>query len=283
MVVVVGIVLCKGIRGEFVFPSTIDIGPLSIRIYALMILLSVVLAAYLCWKLLPSDVKKIVVIEDALLAVFVPGIVGARLYHVITDWYLYASDPLQAIMIWNGGLGIIGGLIGGGIGLLLYLRAKRIDVGKVIPPILVVLPLAQAIGRLGNLFNYELYGLPSDSIFAMYVPENLRPSYLSSYSYYHPLFLYEMIGNICLFFLLYVMYRGKKASSSLLITYIAGYGAIRYLLDFLRLDGNSGYSYLTYAQWLILATLFVIVLFGLCYQLWYMIKYKKLFIHHGQD
>jgi len=280
---VISIMLFKGMRGDFLLPQSIDIGPLSIRIYALIILASASLAVLLVWKLVDEKVRKLVALEDVLLATFIPAFIGARLYHVLTDFYLYQNHPEQIFMIWNGGLGIIGGVIGGAIGLMLYLKYKKVDVSSVLPAVLVALPLAQALGRIGNLFNYELYGLPYDGGLAMFVPEAFRTAPFSDISYYHPLFLYEMAGTLALSFLLFVMFRKKNNFTSMLVVYVCGYGAIRYLLDFLRIEGNSGIMYLSYAQWFILALLFAVVIFGLIYQAWHMIKYKRLFTTHGKD
>ncbi|MCA9379502.1 prolipoprotein diacylglyceryl transferase, partial [Candidatus Dojkabacteria bacterium] len=132
-------------------------------------------------------------------------------------------------------------------------------------------------GRLGNLFNHELYGPPTDLPWGVFIrPANRLPGY-ESYNYFHPLFLYEAVGNLILFALLYRAYKKGEVGQRMLALYIAGYGIIRYLLDFLRLEGVSGIYGLSYTQWGILGLFIFAFVFGVAYQLWHKRKYGKWF------
>jgi phosphatidylglycerol:prolipoprotein diacylglycerol transferase len=280
LTVVIGIVLygCLFLlmRGVIPFTDSLTLGPISLKWYSLFIFLAFLVGLGLC-NHLRKDYTELreVDIWEALFYILIPGIIGARIYHVLTDWQLYQADPIQVIAIWSGGLGIIGGIIGGGLGAVVYARHKKLRLDLVIGALAVVLPLGQAIGRIGNLFNYELYGLPTDAPWALYVPPQARFLILSDYEYYHPLFLYESLGCLVVFFLLYILWKKRVKPVKLVLLYFALYGAIRYVLDFLRLDGRNGIYFLSYAQWLILIGFIVALAWGIGYQLWHRWKYHS--------
>ena len=165
------------------------------------------------------------------------GIIGARLYHVITDW-----RPIEDwIKIWEGGLGIPGGLIGGiGVG---YLVARRRlansdnDIGNMLDAAIPGIPVAQAIGRLGNWFNQEIFGGPSDLPWAVEIDEAHRPAEYSDVATFHPAFLYEATWNLLLAgFLIWIDRRGVLKRGMILPLYVAGYGIGRFLVEAVRID-----------------------------------------------
>lgn len=174
---------------------------------------------------------------------FLGAIIGARAWHVWTDWHLYAGQPLDAFAIWNGGLSILGALVGGAIvlGLMRRLQKSKHEISLAHYADLAAfgVPVGQMIGRLGNAFNQELYGLPTDLPWKLYIaPENRLDKY-SSNEYFHPLFAYEIVlmGIFVLVSLflqrLGVIQRGK---GSFAVVYALYYATIRFLLDFLRVD-----------------------------------------------
>jgi phosphatidylglycerol:prolipoprotein diacylglycerol transferase len=160
---------------------------------------------------------------------------------------------LNAFAIWNGGLGIIGGLIGGMLGLFIFARARRLPFKDMLGAVAVVIPVGQVIGRLGNLFNHELYGPPTDLPWGQFIPEQFRKSGFEASEYFHPLFLYEALANLVLFTILWNLWQRGWRGLKLVWVYLGGYGVIRFSLDFLRIDGNTGVGGLSYTQWLILA------------------------------
>lgn len=173
-------------------------------------------------------------LDDILFPVVLCAVVGARLYHLVTDWQLYVGASLLALVaVWNGGLGFFGALIGGGIGLFLGLRrskrAKKPSVWQAVDLISFGIPLAQAIGRLGNFVNQELYGLPTNLPWGVWI----------NGTRYHPLFAYEALLNLVLFGLLWklsmrkALVLGKGQYAAL---YVTGYGLIRFWLEFLRIQ-----------------------------------------------
>lgn len=172
------------------------------------------------------------------------GFIFARLWHGITDWSLYVQNPAALLFVWNGGLSIIGGIIGGGLATMaiLFTQKKRTSLGRksltlfVVTDLLVhALPVSQAIGRVGNFVNQELYGLPTNLPWGIYIdPEHRLPS-VTVQNYFHPLFMYEIILNLAI---AVILWRKKWAIGTGQATafYLVFYGIGRLLLDFLRID-----------------------------------------------
>lgn len=181
----------------------------------------------------------------------ISGLIGARLYHVIDFWAHYSANPISILYIHQGGLGIYGALFGGVAGLYFSLKKQGstnfihwLDLSA------VVVPLGQAIGRWGNFANRELFGLPTNLPWGLFIPPANRPEQYMFNDSFHPLFLYESLLVISMFLALLSIYLGKgvlgrikirsKPLSSipgfLTMTYILGYGFIRGGLDFLRID-----------------------------------------------
>lgn len=221
-------------------PESNSIGPL--HMYGLMIALGVIAAVWLSrrrWEALGGDPEDITTI--ALWAV-PAGLVGARLYHVATDWKKYFPDrPVEALYLWQGGLGIPGGIaLGVAIGLLVARRlGMRLPMGlDVVAP---AIPLAQAIGRWGNWWNQELFGRPTDLPWALDVSD--RTAQAAGYSpgtTFHPTFLYEALWNLALVALLVVL--GKRRvlrPGNLFALYIGGYFLGRLWVESLRTDPAS--------------------------------------------
>ena len=171
--------------------------------------------------------------------IIIPGIIGARIYHVIDLFDYYSRSPIEIMKVWNGGLGIWGGLIGGFIGATIYLKVKGKDVLTWLDIVAAVTPLAQAVGRWGNFFNTEIFGKPTSLPWGLYVQPQLRPDGYSTFERFHPLFLYESVLNLILFITLFKMY--KKYSERIphgvfTALYLGGYSIIRYFLEFLRIN-----------------------------------------------
>jgi prolipoprotein diacylglyceryl transferase len=144
--------------------SSFQIGPLTIRFYAIAILVGVVLAVWILntrWKKLGGTFDQVL---DVTLITVVCGLVGARIYHVLTTWPQYfppTGDPANIVKVWEGGMAIFGGLIGGFIAAWLWTRHKKYSVLLLADALAPGLLVAQAVGRLGNWFNQELYGGPT--------------------------------------------------------------------------------------------------------------------------
>ena len=170
------------------------------------------------------------------------GLIGARLWHVATDWGLYATDPWRAIWLWQGGLSILGAVAGGVLTLLIVSFFKPDiyhQLGRLLASCVLALPLAQAIGRLGNYVNQELYGYPTQLPWGIAIdPQSRLPQYLTDQKF-HPLFGYEILALIGIFLLLQVASSRQfcqSRPSRLLAIYVGSYCLVRFGLDFLRPD-----------------------------------------------
>lgn len=219
------------------------ISSLTIHFYALCIIIGViagsVLAAYRWEKRggLRTDVY------DALIIAIPLGIIGARLYHVITDWRLYFGPdaphrPVDALKIWEGGLGIWGAVLFGVIGAALYCHKHGLPLSEIADAAAPGIVMAQAIGRVGNWFNQELYGKPTTVPWALEIYE--RSQGVSTgrvIGTYHPTFLYELLWDVLVVIILLVL--DKKlvlGHGRLFASYVALYCLGRFWIELIRDD-----------------------------------------------
>jgi prolipoprotein diacylglyceryl transferase len=165
------------------------------------------------------------------------GVIGARLYHVLTDLHRFRGRWLHVVAIWEGGLGIPGGVAAGVLAGVVLARRRQLRVPVLLDAVAPAIPVAQAIGRLGNWFNQELYGRPTDLPWALRIDAEHRPSGMADVATYHPTFLYEALWNLALAALLvWVGKRGRVRPGQLFAGYVAGYAAGRLWVEALRID-----------------------------------------------
>ena len=237
--------------------NSLELGPLNFRFYGLCIALGVLAAVSIArrrWAARGGDPEDITTI--ALVAV-PAGLVGARLYHVITDWSRLYSDGRwapDAFLIWKGGLGIPGGVLLGTAAGVLMCRRLRIDWRHVADSAAPAIPVAPAIGRLGNWFNQELYGRPSDLPWALRIdfPEGYPPG-----TTFHPTFLYEALWNLALAGL--IIAAGRRwvlRPGRWLAVYVVGYGLGRLWVESLRIDTATEILGFRVNTWISLVAIF---------------------------
>lgn len=171
------------------------------------------------------------------------GFIGARLWHVATDWQLYRWRWLDAFSLSEGGLSILGAIVGGLLSLVVLRRlvkkAGRLPIFLVLDTLVFGIPFGQAIGRLGNWVNQELYGLPSSLPWSISIDPAFRLSAYEAVERYHPLFLYEMLAMSILgglFWLIQSKRRNVYGTGFFTLLYFTVYSGVRFALDFLRLD-----------------------------------------------
>ncbi|HIW95533.1 MAG TPA: prolipoprotein diacylglyceryl transferase [Candidatus Corynebacterium gallistercoris] len=226
------------------------LGPIPIRAYALCILTGVVVAYLWTRKRYADKGGDPEVATDALLVAIPAGIIGARLYHVITDHDKYfgeGANPVDALKITNGGLGIWGGIIGGALAVWILFKVKGYALGPFADAAAPTIVLAQAIGRLGNWFNQELYGGPSDAPWALEIYRRVDESGYVDQMYgrstgeviatVQPTFLYELLWNLLVVVLLLVAEkRFNITGGRLFMLYVAGYTFGRFFIENMRTD-----------------------------------------------
>ena len=211
-----------------------------VRAYALCIIAGIIVALVISrrrWQArggTPDNLETVVIWA-------VPaGIVGARLYHVLTDWQLYfgpGRDPIDALKIWNGGLGVWGAVALGALGAYLVARRKAMVFPAVLDAVAPGLVLAQAIGRLGNWFNSELFGRPTDLPWGLQIAAEHRPEGYEQFATFHPTFLYEMVWNLGVFaVLVWADRRFRLGHGKVFALYVALYCAGRFWIEALRID-----------------------------------------------
>ena len=186
---------------------------------------------------------------DGLIWCLIGGIIGARLWHIFTPspslvaagkgTAFYLTHPLDILNTRQGGLGIPGAVIGGGLALWLFTRRRKLNFGTWADCAAPGIALAQAIGRWGNYINQEVYGAPTNLPWKIKIDRAYRlPEYIDQ-EYYHPLFLYESLYNLAnMFFLLWLArrYKDRLKPGDLLLVYLIVYPVGRFFLEFLRLD-----------------------------------------------
>jgi prolipoprotein diacylglyceryl transferase len=229
---------------------------LQLRAYGLMIAIGVIVAVRI-WG------KRMTLIgvggpeEAASIATWaVPaGVIGARLYHVATEWDRFSDDLGSILKVWKGGLGIPGGVLLGAIVGVLVARKRNIDIGKMLWAVAPAIPVAQAIGRLGNWWNQELFGRPTTLPWALKIDADKMPDGYAPGTLFHPTFLYEALWNLALAIVLVIV--GRRLMNShpgrLMALYVGGYGLGRFWVEGLRIDPTKSGGGLRLNQWIAIA------------------------------
>jgi prolipoprotein diacylglyceryl transferase len=217
------------------------LGPVPIRAYALCIIAGVVVAVWMGERRWVARGGRPGQVSDIAVWAVPFGIVGARLYHVITDngnYFGEGRNPVTALYIWQGGLGIWGGIALGAVGA--YIGARRNGV-KFLPLVDALAPgvvIAQAIGRWGNWFNQELFGKPTQLPWALEIPdETKRPVGYTQFETFHPTFLYECLWNLGVAALvIWADRRFRLGHGRAAALYVAAYCVGRGWIEYLRID-----------------------------------------------
>lgn len=218
--------------------NAIGIGPLQLRAYGLAIAVGVLVAVWVAqrrWAARGGDPADI-----SYLATWsvIAGLIGARAYHVLTDYHRFQGRWLHAFVVWEGGLGIPGGLLAGVVTGVVLARRRGLPAAQLLDVVAPAIPLAQAIGRLGNWFNQELFGRPTDLPWGLRIDAQHRPDGYESFATFHPTFLYEALWNLALAGLL-VLYERRRPGAppgTLFALYVGGYGLGRLWVEALRID-----------------------------------------------
>jgi phosphatidylglycerol:prolipoprotein diacylglycerol transferase len=230
-------------------PEGLSLGPLIIRWNGILIALGIAAGALLAAREAKQRNYEPEIIYYLFLPLMIWATLGARLWHILTPplssvelgltTQYYFSHLIDFVSFLTGGFGIPGAWIGGSLALLYFARQNEFSFRELADILAPGLALAQAIGRLGNYFNQELYGLPTNLPWKIFIDPASRLSEFETVNFYHPLFAYEAILNFAnMFFLLWLSRRfaGILKVGDQFLAYLGVYSFIRFLLEFLRLD-----------------------------------------------
>jgi len=237
--------------------------PITIYWYGLILLVAIsaaiLLALYIGRYL---NIKKDIILDLAFYLIIF-GIIGARIYDIFLELPYYINHPLQIFALWEGGLAIHGGIVAGFITLYFFSKKNNISLLKLTAFITPSLALGQAIGRWGNWFNQELFGLPSNLPWSIPININNRPlAYIES-GFFHPTFLYESLACFILFIILFSLFYSwkknlsKKRLKIIIATYLGSYAFIRFMLEFIKVDSTPIFLNLRWPQ---IASIFMLAI-----------------------
>jgi phosphatidylglycerol:prolipoprotein diacylglycerol transferase len=223
-------------------PLVVQLGPFALRWYGLLIATAVLLGLALASRLGRSRGIDPGLIADLLLPLVVGAVLGARLYYVAFEWRQYQNHWTDIFAIWRGGIAIHGALIGGIVAIMLFCRWKRQRFWPLLDVLVPAVALGQAIGRWGNFFNSEAFGLPTNLPWGLTIPIANRPTEFLAASTFHPTFLYESLWDLGVCALLLFLHR--RASRGRLVLppgtlsciYLMAYSSGRVWIEALRLD-----------------------------------------------
>ena len=242
--------------------SKLEIGPLTVHLYALCIIAGVAVAIWLGDKRFRKNSEGLehVVADVAIIAV-PAGVIGGRIYHVISspdNYFGKNGNPIDALKIWEGGLGIWGAIALGTLGAWLGYKNQEKKLGKKLPEFRYFLDalapgilFAQAIGRVGNWFNGELFGRPLDTWWALEIPANLRPLGFSEFPSFHPTVLYEALWTSLIAVVL-ILLTSKLAPGASFALYVGAYSFGRFFIESIRIDSAHMLAGMRINQWLAL-------------------------------
>ena len=245
-------------------PSSVisSLGGFDFHYYGLIMFISIITALWVIKSIAKKHYKTIdtEVILDILPLILLSSILGARLYYVILDLPYFIKYPEEILAIWNGGMSIHGGIIGGLTAGFILAKIKQIKFLKYADVFSYGLIIGQAIGRLGNWFNCEAFGKPcSIPLIKLYIPAEHRPFGYEQYQYFHPTFLYESIWNISVFLILFFVIRKitKIKDGTIFFSYLILYSLGRFFIEWCRIDSVLNLGPIHFPQIVSLIVIFV--------------------------
>jgi phosphatidylglycerol:prolipoprotein diacylglycerol transferase len=224
-------------------PIIFNLGPIAIHWYGLFLVLGIITALLISIRLgrkyynLSQDE-----IFDISFWLIIWGIIGARIYDIFLQLPYYIDHPWQMFQIWKGGLAIHGAIIAGLMVIYYFSLKKKINFFKITALFVPGLALGQAIGRFGNYFNQELFGMPTNAPWGIPIAVINRPIEYITNLYFHPTFLYESFGCLIIFLILYTIniIKRKKQNQYFYVwftaVYMVLYSLLRFSLEFIRID-----------------------------------------------
>jgi len=255
-------------------PILLQIGSFKIHWYGFLIAIGAVLGFVVVLYLAKQYKIKKDHIYNLAFYLIIFGLIGDRLYYVFYAWEYYSQNLLDIFKIWQGGLAIHGAMIAGLIVLYLYTKKHKLKLWLISDLIVIALPLAMAFGRWGNYFNMELFGKPTDLAWGIPITSINRPLEFMTNSHFQPTFLYESLGNLLIFAILFGWHllRLKKNKNpekgqgigNITLAYFILYSILRFSNEFLRIDFSPMIFDLRWAQFvslLIIVICLIIIIY----------------------
>lgn len=248
-------------------PILAQLGSVQIHWYGFLIACGAVLAFLIFYHLAKQYNLAKDDIYNLVFYVVIFGLIGDRLYYVFYAWNYYSQHLIDILKIWQGGLAIHGAMIAGIIVILIYARRHKLSPWLILDLFVVALPLAMAVGRWGNYFNQELFGLPTNLSWGIPILPDHRPAQFLAFTYFHPTFLYESIYDLIIFAVLFSWHKIRLAKikaggflrglGNISLAYFILYSIGRFLNEFLRTDYSP---YVFGLRWAQLASLAIILI-----------------------
>lgn len=217
-------------------PEALSLGPITIRWYGVILATAFMLGIGLACRRARQNQINPDHILNMMLLIIPAAIIGARLYYVAFTWDAYAHRPLEALAIWHGGLAIHGGILGGLLAGLYYVRRHGLHLGQIADILAPSLILGQAIGRWGNFINQEAHGGPVSQTFINHFPAFIKNQMYIQGTYYHPAFLYESVWNFLVFLMLWWRWPRKQFQGEIALLYLLLYSVGRFFVESIRTD-----------------------------------------------
>ncbi|KQY60656.1 prolipoprotein diacylglyceryl transferase [Aeromicrobium sp. Root495] len=244
------------------------LGPFPLRAYALGIIIGALLAIWIGERRYVARGGRAGLVGDVAIWAIPFGIVGARVYHVATDPELYFAEgrsAVRALYLWEGGLGIWGAIAGGALGAWIACRRYGVPLSGVADALAPGLLVAQAVGRIGNYFNQELFGKPTELPWGLKIDDVNRPAGYEQFATFHPTFLYELLWNLGAALLLVLIDRRVKLTAGRAFAlYAMLYTAGRFWIEQLRIDTANTIGPFRLNVW----TSIIVFVLALAYFLW---------------
>ncbi|MGE5306635.1 MAG: prolipoprotein diacylglyceryl transferase [Alphaproteobacteria bacterium] len=215
------------------YPILFQLGHFEFRSYGAIVALAFFVGLWLATREAERNGLQRSDVQDFVSYALLGGVIGARLYYVVfsqPDYFL--QNPWAALAVWQGGIGVIGSLLGGLVAALWYTRRKNLSFLRFADTLAPAIPLGQTIGQFACLLNGDSYGKPTDLPWAITYtdPRSLAPLNIPL----HPIEIYEMVGYFLVFLLVWKTRKLYKAEGSSFLTYLTGYGAARFFVEFFR-------------------------------------------------
>ena len=233
----------------------LNFGFLNIRWYGFLISLSVLIGLLISRNLAKTRNIDPEYINEILPSLILYSIIGARTYYVIFEWRLFSGNNFFTLLelfnksiqipsflaIWEGGIAVHGGLIGGLLSIIIFCKSKKINLKTFVDILMPSIILGQSIGRWGNFFNNEAFGVPTNLPWKLFIPMQNRPIEFINYEYFHPTFLYESLWNFIIFIILIIIFNKQNKTNFvrpgfISCLYLIFYSFGRFWIEALRTD-----------------------------------------------